>query len=131
MICALFSITMPRISARVVCTLRETIVTWEPTSALTRVDLPTLGAPISATKPQRVAAGTASPGDSSVIVAAAHAFARDHHGSRDLFGRALAAADALGRRQPGQVHRHAELWIVMRAAALDLAIDRGRQSLAL
>jgi hypothetical protein len=53
MICALFSITMPRISARVVCTLRETIVTLEPTSALTSVDLPTLGAPISATKPQR------------------------------------------------------------------------------
>ena len=59
MICALFSITMPRISARVVCTLRETIVTLEPTSALTSVDLPTLGAPISATKPQRVAAGGA------------------------------------------------------------------------
>ncbi len=63
MICALFSITMPRISARVVCTLRETIVTLEPTSALTSVDLPTLGAPISATKPQRVAAGTVSSGD--------------------------------------------------------------------
>ena len=59
MICALFSITMPRISARVVCTLRETIVTLEPTSALTSVDLPTLGAPISATKPQRVATGAA------------------------------------------------------------------------
>jgi len=28
MICALFSITMPRIKARVVCTLRETMVTW-------------------------------------------------------------------------------------------------------
>ena len=54
MICALSSITMPRISARVVCTLRETMVTLEPTSALTSVDLPTLGAPISATKPQRV-----------------------------------------------------------------------------
>ena len=54
MIWALSSITMPRISARVVCTLRETIVTLEPTSALTSVDLPTLGAPISATKPQRV-----------------------------------------------------------------------------
>ena len=61
MIWALLSITMPRISARVVCTLRETMVTLEPTSALTSVDLPTLGAPISATKPQRVAAGAASP----------------------------------------------------------------------
>ena len=42
-------------SARVVCTLCETIVTLVPTSALISVDLPTLGAPISATKPQRVA----------------------------------------------------------------------------
>src|SRR6476620_8397734 len=130
MICALFSMTMPRISARVVCTLRETIVTLEPTSALTRVDLPTFGAPISATRPQRVAAGV-TPAGSSVIGAAADAFARDHHGGRDLFGRALAAADAFGRRQPGQVHGDAKLWIMMRAAAFDLAIDRRRQSLAL
>src|ERR1700726_4252367 len=108
MICALFSTTMPRISALVVCTLRETIVTLEPTSALTSVDLPTLGAPISATKPQRVAAGTASSSDLSVIAAAADAFARDHHGGRVLFGGALAAADALGRRQPRQIHRDAK-----------------------
>src|ERR1700709_2936697 len=84
---ALLSITMPRISARVVCTLRETIVTLEPPSALTSVDLPTLGAPISATKPQAVATGAASPCGSTVIAAAADAFARDHHGGRNLFGR--------------------------------------------
>src|ERR1700730_12381639 len=131
MICALFSITMPRISARVVCTLRETIVTLEPTSALTSVDLPTLGAPISATKPQRVAGFAASPWVSSVIAAAADAFALYHHGGGNLFGRALAAANAFGRRQPGQMHRDAELRIVMRPGALDLAIDRRRQSLAL
>src|SRR3979409_223338 len=99
MICALFSIAMPRTSARVVCTLRETIVTFEPTSALTSVDLPTLGAPISATKQQRVAADAVSPGDLSIIAPAAHAFALDHHGGCDLFGGALAAADALGRSQ--------------------------------
>src|SRR3954447_10080700 len=131
MICALFSITMPRISARVVCTLRETIVTLEPTSALTRVDLPTFGAPISATKPQRVAVGAASPAASPVIVAAADTFARDHHRGRDLLGRALAAADAFGRRQTGQVHGDAELRIMMRSGALDLAIDRRRHPLAL
>src|SRR6266853_1796028 len=134
MICALFSMTMPRISARVVCTLRETMVTLEPTSALTSVDLPTLGAPISATKPQRVAAGTAgaaSSRGSSVIGTAGDAFAFDHHGRCDLFGGALAAADAFGRRQTRQVHRHAELRIVMRPGALDLAIDRRRQPLAL
>src|SRR4051812_36235009 len=90
MICALFSITMPRINARLVCTLRETIVTLEPTRALTSVDLPTLGAPISATKPQRV-----SGEGSTVIAAATNAFALDHHGGRDLLGRALAATDAL------------------------------------
>src|SRR5258708_4863801 len=131
MICALFSITMPRISARVVCTLRETIVTLEPTSALTSVDLPTLGAPISATKPQRVAGFAAPSGVSSIIAAAADTFARDHHGGCNLFGRALAAADAFGRLKPRQIHRDAELRIVMRPGALDLAIHRRRQSLAL
>src|ERR1700737_3840713 len=131
MIWALLSITMPRISARVVCTLRETIVTLEPTRALTSVDLPTLGAPISATKPQRIATGAASSGSSSIIAAAADAFARDHHGRRDLFGGALAAADALGRRQARQIHSNAKLRIGMRPGALDFAIDRCRQPLAL
>src|SRR6267154_6289061 len=131
MICALFSITMPRISARVVCTLRDTMVTLEPTSALTSVDLPTLGAPISATKPQAVATGAASPCDSTVIAAAADAFARDHHGGSHLFRRAFAAADALGRRQSRQIDRNAELGIVMRPGALDLAIDRRRHPPAL
>src|SRR5882724_2804076 len=130
MIWALFSITIPRISARVVCTLRETMVTLEPTSALTSVDLPTLGAPISATKPQAVAAGARPPSDSTVI-AAADAFARDHHRGRDLFRRPLAAAEAFGRRQARQIHGDAELRIVMRPGALDLAINRRRQSLAL
>src|SRR5271154_2770190 len=125
MICALASMTMPRISARVVCTLRETMVTLEPTSALTSVDLPTLGAPISATKPQRVSA------PSAVIAAAADAFALDHHACRDLLGRALAAADAFGRRQARQINCDAELRIVMRPGALDLAVNRCRQALPL
>src|SRR5712671_3546173 len=131
MTCALFSTTMPRISARVVCTLRETMVTLEPTSALTSVDLPTLGAPISATKPQAVAAGATSSGDSPLIDVTADAFALDHRRCRALFRGALAAADALGRRKPRQIHRDAELRIVMRPGALDLAIDRRRQPLAL
>src|SRR5450432_666132 len=127
MIWALFSITMPRIRARVVCTLRETIVTLEPTSALTRVDLPTLGAPISATKPQRVATGAASAGVSSDIFG--DAFAQNHHGGCELFGGALVGPDAFGRRQPRQLHGDAKLRIVMRPGAFDLAIDRGRQPL--
>ena len=45
---------MPITRMRVVCTLGETMLTFEPTSALTRVDLPALGAPTMATKPARV-----------------------------------------------------------------------------
>src|SRR5689334_7132837 len=86
MICALSSITMPRIRARVVCTLRETMVTLEPTSALTRVDLPTLGAPINAMKPQRVAADASAARELSVMTAAGDALALDHHGGSDLLG---------------------------------------------
>src|SRR5947209_2099613 len=130
MICALFSITMPRISARVVCTLRDTIVTLEPISAFTSVDLPTLGAPINATKPQRVP-GAASAAELSVIAAAADAFARDHDGCRDLFGRAFAAADALCRRETRQIDGHSKLRIVVRAGTFDLPVNRGRQPLAL
>src|SRR3954470_19823331 len=130
MICEWPSMTMPRIRARVVCTLRETMVTLEPTSALTSVDLPTLGAPISATKPQRVSVGVPGAG-STVIAAATHAFAFKHHGSRDLLGGTLRAADAFGRRQSRQIDGDAELRVVMRPGALDLAIDRCRQSLAL
>ena len=62
----------------------------DPTSALTSVDLPTLGAPIRATKPQRV------PAPASIIAAAGDTFALDHDGRRDLFGRTLAAAHAFG-----------------------------------
>src|SRR6516164_6493207 len=131
MIWALFSTTMPRISARVVCTLRETIVTLEPTSALTSVDLPTLGAPISATKPQRVGPFAVAAGNPSIIAGAADAFALDHHGGSELFSGALAAADAFRGRQARQFHGHAKLRIVMRSGAFDLPIDRCRQSLAL
>ena len=48
------TMAMPRTIERVVCTLWVTIETLVPTSRLTSVDLPALGAPMSATKPQRV-----------------------------------------------------------------------------
>src|SRR4051812_38606574 len=131
MIWALSSMTMPRISARVVWTLRETMVTLEPTRALTRVDLPTLGAPISATKPQRVPAAGVSGAGLSVIGATADPFAREHHRCCDFLGGALAAADTFRRRETGQIDGDAELRIVMRAGTLDLAVHRGRKSLAL
>jgi hypothetical protein len=47
------SMAMPRTGTRVVCTLCETIDTLAPTSALTSVDLPAFGAPMTAMKPQR------------------------------------------------------------------------------
>ena len=46
--------TTPRIARRVVCGLSDTIATLWPTIELTSVDLPTLGRPASATKPERV-----------------------------------------------------------------------------
>ena len=48
-ICVAPASAMPRTRARVVWTLRDTIDTLAPTSALRSVDLPALGAPISAT----------------------------------------------------------------------------------
>ena len=42
---------MPISRDRVVCAFGLTIATFWPTSALTRVDLPAFGAPITATKP--------------------------------------------------------------------------------
>ena len=77
---------MPRISARVVCTLCETMVTLEPTSALSSVDLPALGAPISATKPQRVSpAGWVS----GIKLVGCDTDARQHGGGGGLFGGTL------------------------------------------
>ena len=55
------SVATPRIARRVVCGRTETIATWEPTSALTSVDLPTLGRPASPTKPARVIAAPPAP----------------------------------------------------------------------
>src|ERR1700704_3375401 len=89
------SIATPRTSVRVVCTLWETIVTLVPTSALMSVDLPALGAPISATKPQRVLV-VASPGRSAIGTFRLDPFARQHRGGGGLLGGALRAAQPLG-----------------------------------
>ena len=57
---------MPITRRRVVCTLGETIETLVPTSRLSRVDLPTLGAPMIATNPARVGAGSAIAGSRAI-----------------------------------------------------------------
>ncbi len=77
---------MPRTIERVVCTLWLTMETLVPTSRLTSVDLPALGAPIRATKPQRVVGLFGGP---------AHRFV-DHTPSRK--STAVAAACSASRR---------------------------------
>src|SRR6188508_1277914 len=95
---------MPRTSVRVVCTLCETIVTFEPTSVLSKVDLPALGAPISATNPQR----EPSAGCSAIAAICRHAFALQKRLGGSLFGRPLGAADALRRCKLGKLDGDAE-----------------------
>src|SRR5437764_2109564 len=102
---------MPRTSARVVCTLRDTIVTFEPTSAFVSVDLPAFGAPISAMKPQR---GWAS----AICRVHVHALARQHRGGGGLLGSALGSADSLRGLQRRDVDRDPKFGIVMRPSAL-------------
>src|SRR5690606_16951236 len=59
-------VTMPRIARRVVCGLVEVIATFSPTSALVRVDLPTLGRPTRATNPARCTPPLSAPVPSAV-----------------------------------------------------------------
>ena len=93
-------------SARVVCTFGVTIETLAPTSALISVDLPALGAPISATKPQRVlrcgrlshrARSGLTPSRVSMAAAAACSAAR------------LERPDAFGGRELGQLAPRREI----------------------
>src|SRR5712692_1773442 len=122
--CAGPSIAMPRTSARVVCTLWLTIETLVPTSALMSVDLPALGAPISAMKPQRVAGAAGSAG-SPIRAVRRHALPRQHGGGGRLLGRALRAAAPFGRFALGKLDRDAELGAVVGARPPDFAVARG------
>src|SRR5260370_12175281 len=128
--CASACVAIPRSNVRVVCTLWETIATLAPTTALIRVDLPTLGAPISATNPQRRRAGAPFSG-STIEAFRHHALAGQHDGSGSLLGGALGAAGSFRRHAIGKLDGDAELRIVVGARALDLAIGRGRQPLRL
>src|SRR5262245_16504600 len=111
---------------RVVCTLCETIVILVPTTALISVDLPTLGAPISATKPQRRPA--ASPAACSTTdTLSLHAFARQHSGGGGLFGGTLGAAKPLGGCALRQLDRDTKFRVMVGALALDLLVVGGRQ----
>src|SRR5262249_62356387 len=122
MSCAPSIVAMPRSNARVVCTLCDTIATLAPTSALISVDLPTLGAPISAINPQRVCAapcpcaGTTSPAAcphkearaergprrSTIEAVGLDPGARQHGGSGGLLGTAPRATNAPRRGPVGE-----------------------------
>ena len=63
--------TMPRIVCRVVCGRLDVIATFEPTSALVKVDFPVFGRPTKQTKPER----------NSVIFRTHHFRAAEQHGT--------------------------------------------------
>src|SRR4026209_2844622 len=89
------SSAMPSTGPRVVCALWVTMATLAPTSALISVDLPLFGAPISATKPQRVSFAAE---DSVMGWSLPNALAEQHGERRRLLGRALVGAvPAFGR----------------------------------
>src|SRR3981081_4306647 len=123
-------VAIPRSNVRVVCTLWETIVTLAPTIALISVDLPTLGAPISAMNPQRRTAGSPLSG-SAIEAFRHHPLAGQHDGGGSLLSGALGAAGSFRRHAIGKLDSDPELRVVVGPRALDLTIGRGREALRL
>src|SRR5262245_3524473 len=123
---------MPRTGPRVVWALCVTIETFAPTSALISVDLPLFGAPISATKPQRVA--VLSPGlppSLAILARLPNPFAQEHGKCCRLLGFALVRPlPALGR-DAFDLHLGGEAGRVVGTFAGDLKIARQRQPAAL
>src|SRR5580765_3284571 len=100
------------------------MLTFDPTSAFSSVDLPALGAPMSAMKPQRVES-------SAIKLVRRHADAGKHGGGGGLFGGALGAADTF-RWWPVREHDgDAKFRIVVRSRACQLTIIRGRKAASL
>ena len=110
---------MPITRMRVVCTLGDTIETFEPTSALTSVDLPALGAPTMAAKPARVRAARA--------LLTALLSCLEHQGRRGALGLALGQPAPLRRRQVADRDLDQEHRLVLGAFAADLLVGRQRQ----
>src|SRR5262245_5770031 len=128
------TMAMPRRVVRVVCTLRLTMATLVPTRVLTRVDLPALGAPMIATKPQRVSASGAAPGSAGWADIGAplpHTLARQEGGGGRLLGRTLARPLPAGRLAALYPHLGREGGSVVRPLAVDLDVGRQLQALAL
>src|SRR5262245_18171022 len=93
---------MPRTGPRVVCALCVTMETLAPTSALVRVDLPLLGAPISATRPQRVAFCPA--GGLDIRLGLPDSLAHQHGKRGGLLGGPLICARSALRRDAVDLH---------------------------
>src|SRR5262245_38310102 len=91
------------------------MLTFDPTSAFNNVDLPALGAPMSAMKPQRVES-------SAIKLVRRHADAGKHLGGGGLFGRALRTADAFGWRPIRQHDRNAKFRIMMGSCSRELPV---------
>src|SRR5215469_7373540 len=124
--CDPFTRAMPRTRARVVCTFGVTIETFAPTNALMSVDFPTLGAPISAAKPQRACCSTCAC--SAMAARRLDALAREHGGCGSLFGGAFGASQSFRRREGRKLHCHTEFGTVIRPGPADFAIGWRRQA---
>src|SRR5690606_32288445 len=129
-----------RIWMRVVCTLREVIVTLAPTRALTSVDLPALGAPMMAITPQRrapaaSASGAASPGAalglSANLALLHHTFPLQHRGGGGLLGGPLRGPLATRGGLAPDAHLGGEARRMVGAGTLHLDIARQREPLPL
>src|SRR5215510_190289 len=97
------------------------MLTFDPTSAFNNVDLPALGAPMSAMKPQRV-------GSSAIKLVRRHADAGKHHSGGGLLGGAFRAADTFSWRPVRQHDGDAKFRIVMGSRSREFAIVRGWQA---
>src|SRR5665811_1979544 len=125
--CASPASTRPRTGPRVVWALWVTIDTLAPTRALVRVDLPLLGAPIRATKPQRVF----SLAVSVIGSRPPHAFAHEHGESSRLLGFPLVRALASLCFDAFHLHLRRKPWRMVRPFAGDLHVTGQRELLAL
>ena len=108
---------IPRSRLRVVWTLGVTIATLAPTSRLTRVDLPTLGAPRTATKPARVP-------PSAIVIVAGSGDSREQRAGRVLLCRALCGAGGDRTSEPGDLCLDLEERTMGGAAGGQHAVDR-------
>src|SRR5215831_16429656 len=104
---------MPSTGPRVVCALWVTMATFAPTSALVSVDLPQLGAPIRATKPQRVSVMTKS---------LPYALPQQHGERGGLLRRALVGAVPALWRYAVDLHLGGEARLVVGPLARDFNI---------